>query len=295
MAPTQMGRGILFALLTFASYSTADAAVKWLTDSYSIFQITFLTSVFALIPISYLVWRAGGLRSLRPRHPGTVLLRTVFLTIESLCAYYAFSRLPIANVYTLIFAAPLIVTALSAPLLREPVGRHRWAAVAVGFCGVLVVLRPGWVPLDIGYLGAAGSAVFFALSMLLTRRIGHRESASAMLVSLMLTKIVVSLAISVVIVPEVFQPMPLPHWGGMLFVGVFVGLAHIFLIEAFARAPAPVVAPFQYSQIVWAVFYGLVLFGDLPDLFIVTGSGIVIGSGLYILWRERMAKHRPEG
>jgi len=283
-----IGRGIAFSAATFACFSAADVAVKWLTAGYSVFQLACLTAVFATLPVAVLVWRGGRPVVLRPRRPGPVALRTLLLACDTLGAYFAFSRLPLADAYTLLFAAPLIVTALSPWLLRDAVGWHRWSAVIVGFAGVVVAMRPGGAALDLGYLAAIGSASAFSLALVITRRIGDRESAATLVVWTLIGKA----AVAGTFMAFAFTPMPLVDLALVAFAGVFVGIAQIFMVLAFRQAPPAVVAPFQYTQMLWGVFYGFVFFGDVPDVFIIVGSGLVIASGLYILWREQVVRRR---
>ena len=283
----KIGRGIFFAAATFACFSTADAAVKYLTGGYSVFQVASLTALFSFIPITILVARTGGIRTIKPRNAKGVALRAVLLMLDTLFAYFAFSRLPMANVYTLIFGAPLLVTALSPWLLKDQVGWHRWAAVVAGFIGIVIILRPGLVPMDVGYLSALGAACVFGLAMIVTRRIGGTESNGAMLVWVMGAKFAIPGILMLATLG--ITPMPMADLALMAFAGVFVGIAHIFLVLAFRHAPAPIAAPFMYTQMLWAVFYGFIFFGDVPDGFVIAGSALVVAGGLYILWRENSA------
>lgn len=284
----RIGRGIVLTIAVFASFSTADAVVKGLTAHYSVVAIYFMTSLFAAVPIAVMVWRGKRPVVIRPRFPKLVAARTLLLVLDTIGAYVAFSRLPLANAYTLIFTGPLIVTALSPLLLRETVGWHRWSAVVVGFLGIVVVMRPGGAALDIGYLGALGSAAAFALALIITRQIGGRESDSAMLVWLIVAKIV----LPGVVFAFMFVPIPPADIALMAFAGLFVGLAQIFIVLAFKQAPPAVIVPFQYTQMLWGVIYGFFIFGDVPDRFVIAGSGLVITSGLYILWREHVVHRR---
>ena len=284
----RIGRGIALSASAFACFSVADAAVKWLTAGYSVFQISVLAALFAMIPIGVLVARSGGAAVLRPRHPGTVAAIAILLLIDSVTIYYAFSRLPLANVYIFVFAPPLIITALTPVLLKEPVGWHRWGAVLGGFLGILVILRPGLVPMDIGYLAAAVAALTFALALILIRRLGDGETDGTIVFWSFVAKIVGPGMVAVF----AFTPMPAADLGIMALAGIFVGLAHIFLTQAFKRAPGPVVAPFQYTQMPWAVLFGFLLFGDRPDAWVIGGSVIVAAAGLYILWREQIVGRR---
>jgi S-adenosylmethionine uptake transporter len=275
-------RGIAFALVSFAIFSCADAAVKWLSARHSIFQIIFVSTLIALVAVAALLRREGGLAALRPRHPWLVTLRALLLAADVVFAFFAFARLPLADAYAMLFTAPILVTILSVPLLGERVGWRRWTAVAVGFGGVLVALRPGFAELDLGHVAALVSSLFFALSLIVARRIGNSESGSLLLLSMMIAL----LAVSAPALPAVYVASAPADLAVLAGIGLLMGLAHLGLIQALRFAPSGVVAPFHYSQIVWGVVFGLLLFGDRPDLWVVVGSMVIVGSGLYILWRE---------
>jgi S-adenosylmethionine uptake transporter len=275
-------RGIAFALGSFTIFSCADAGVKWLSASHSIFQIIFVSTLIACVPVAGLVLREGGIAALRPRHPWLVTLRALLLAVDVVFAFFAFTKLPLADAYTMLFTAPMLVTALSVPLLGEHVGWRRWSAVAVGFIGVLIVLRPGFAELNLGHVAALVSALFFALSLIVARRIGNSETGSLLLVSMM----VALLAVSAPALPTVYVASTTAELALLAGIGLLMGIAHLGLIQALRLAPSGVVAPFHYSQIVWGVIFGLLLFGDRPDLWVAAGSAVIIGSGLYILWRE---------
>ncbi len=275
-------RGIAFALASFTIFSCADAAVKWLSASHSIFQIIFVSTLIALAPVMVLVVREGGIAALRPRHPWLVTLRALLLAVDVVFAFFAFTKLPLADAYTMLFTAPMLVTALSVPLLGEHVGWRRWSAVAVGFIGVLIVLRPGFAELNLGHLAALVSALLFALSLIVARRIGNSETGSLLLVSLM----VALLAVSAPALPRVYVASATSELAILAGIGLLMGVAHLGLIQALRLAPSGIVAPFHYSQIIWAVLFGLLLFDDRPDAWVAAGSTVIIGSGLYILWRE---------
>ena len=281
-------RGIGFALGAFTIFSCADAGVKWLSATHSIFQIIFMSTLFAFIPMAGLVMREGGIGALRPRHPWLVSLRAILLAIDMVFVFYAFTRLPLADAYTMLFTAPMLVTALSVPLLGEHIGWRRWSAVAVGFGGVLVVLRPGFAELNLGHIAALSSSSFFALSLIVARRIGNSETGSTLLVSMMVALLIVSGPI----LPSVYVssgPTDLAMLAGL---GLFMGLGHLGLIQALRLAPSAVVAPFHYSQIVWAVIFGFLLFDNRPTVWVVAGSTVIIASGLFIFWRETVVRRQ---
>jgi S-adenosylmethionine uptake transporter len=219
---------------------------------------------------------------MRPRHVGLVGLRALMLAIDTVCAFTAFSLLPLADAYTLFFAGPMLVTALSVPLLNEHVGWRRWSAVIVGFCGVLIILRPGFAELTLGHLAALGATLTFSLSTIILRRLGESESSGALLVSTLLALVLVTAPA----LPFVYVAPDLTGWALMVGGGLLAGIAHIGLVKGFRMAAPAIVAPFQYTQMIWAVFYGYVLFSDLPEIWTVIGSLVIAASGLYLLWRE---------
>lgn len=287
MAPlSNIARGVLCAVAAFASFATGDAIVKFVSGGLSLAQIVFVSSVGALVPVVIVGLRHGGPRSLVPKDWVRVGLRMVLLAGDVFMAYYAFTRLPLANAYTMILTTPLIVTALAGPMLGEYPGWRRWSAVVVGFVGVLIVLRPGMVALDPGYLGGFGSSCAFAIAMMLTRRLGSTETGTCLVFTAFLGR-----ALSAgVLLPFFWMPMSLSSLGLLLAVGLFAGLGHTFVWLAFRSAPASVVSPFQFSQIVWGTLYGLLLFGDVPDRYVVIGSLTIVGSGLYVFFREQKVK-----
>ena len=282
-AGDHVARGIVFALIAFSIFSCADAGVKWLTERYSVFQIIFVSNLFTLIPVALLIRHEGGLHKLRPRHPWLVGLRSILLAIDMVLVFYAFVELPLADAYALIFAVPMVVTALSVPILGEKVGWRRWSAVVVGFIGVLIVLRPGIAELKArAYRRDLLGPVLRAVA---DPGAAHGQGRVPP-AGLIFWMVVALLAVSAPVMPEVYVPMSWPDLGLMAVLGLLSGAGHLMLIRAFRLAPSAIVAPFHYSQMIWAVFFGLFLFGDIPDAWVISGSAVIIGSGLYILWRE---------
>lgn len=285
-----IGRGIGFAVLSFALFSFSDAFVKWFAAAgYPVVQLSATFALFALLPVAWLVARAGGLATLRARQPLWVAMRAALMAGDTVCAYYAFGALPFAEAYAIFFGTPMLVTALSVPFLGEKVGWRRWLAVLAGFAGVMIVLRPGFGNFGPGHAAALGAMVLFACSLLVLRRVGNSESSAAMLSWVLLALLLVTAPL----VPAVFVPPPALDLALMGIGGVLLGVAHVTLIEAFRAAPAAAVSPFHYSQIIWAVLLGLLIFDELPDLWVAAGSAVIVGSGLFILWREKLAKSAP--
>ncbi len=278
-------KGAGLALQSMAIYATHDAVVKTLGASYSAVQIIFFSALlsFPILTVILLRDKRGG--SLRPVHVGWVALRAVATVLTGVSAFYAFSHLPLAQVYPILFAMPLLITIMAIPLLGERVGRHRWAAVVVGLVGVLIVVRPGQAELQLGHLAALLAAFCGALASVIVRKIGSEERSVVLLISPLLGNF---LAMGLAL-PFVWTPLQLPDLLLMGVVALF-GLIGAFLsILAYRAGEAAIVAPMQYSQILWAVFFGWVFFEESVDLQTLLGAAIVIVSGLYIVWRESTA------
>lgn len=281
-------KGALFALAGFGVFSLHDAVAKALGAHYHPVQTVFFGALlgFPLIAL-VLIGQGGG--GLRPVHPWWSALRTVALMLVTLTAFYAFATIPFAQAYALIFATPMVITVLSVPMLGERVGPRRWAAVLLGLVGVLIVLRPwGAGQLGLGHLAALVSAFSGALVALIMRKVGHAERSAVFLLYPMLANVVVLGAL----LPLVYRPMPLAHLGGMALVAAGSLTAMGLIILAYRAGEAVVVAPMQYTQMLWAVMLGYLLFGERPDGATLAGSLVIALSGLAILWRERQLPDR---
>lgn len=281
-----IGRAVALALASYACFSTADALIKLAAARLPIEQIALLMSGFALLPVLFLVRGAGGLAALRLRRPRLTLARGVLTALCALAAWRAFALLPLADAYAILFLAPILVTAFSALFLGEPVGIRRWSAAATGFLGVLVMVRPDFAGLGIGHLLALAAAALGAASFCVLKKIGNGESSPAIL-------LVLFLAIAAIATPGALLAWRPPTAEGLLWValaGLLQGSGQAALVLATREAPASVVAPFQYSQMLWAVLFGLLVFGDRPTPLLFAGMALVVASGLYILWRERVRR-----
>ncbi|GGG72227.1 membrane protein [Salipiger pallidus] len=275
-------KGALLALLAFGIFATHDVIVKFLGADYAPFQIVFFSVLFSFPIVSLMLIRDTTPGHLRPIHPWWTALRTGSAVIAGLCVFYAFSVLPMAQTYAILFAQPLIITVLAIPILGEQVRLRRWMAVLVGLAGVLVVLRPGATELTLGHGAALVGAFFGAVASIVVRKIGNDErSVVLLLYPMMANFILMSCALAFV-----YKPMPIEHLGG---VGVMAGFAltgGLVLIAAYKTGEAVIVAPMQYSQMIWATAYGALFFDELPGIWTLAGSTLIIGSGVYIVLRE---------
>lgn len=282
MHPSHNLKGALLALLSMGLFATHDVVVKYLGAIYTPFQIVFFGALLGFPIVTFLLMTDDEEDNLRPHHPWWMALRTGLSVVIGASAFYAFSSLPLAEVYAILFASPLMITVLAIPILGEQVRLRRWAAVIVGLAGVLVVLRPGQSPLTLGHFAALTVAVSGALNSVIVRKIGADERS----VVLMLYPMFASFFVMGLILPWVYRPMPVTHLGLMAVISVLGLTAGYLLILAYKAGEAVVVAPMQYSQILWATVYGYLLFGERIDRATMLGAGIIIASGLYIVFRE---------
>ncbi|MBN8998689.1 MAG: DMT family transporter [Rhizobiales bacterium] len=275
--------GLAIALLANLTFATSDAIVKTLTVNYSVFQIIVTQALFALVPIGVMLARSGGAHTMRVRHPWLVLLRGLTAGTGTVFGFYSFSMLPLAETYSIFFSTPIMVTLLSIPILGERVGIHRWTAVVIGLIGVLIMVRPGFETLHLGHAAALMGAIIGAFTVLLMRRIAREEQHSVMVMAVVLGLIVVGLPGAIVTfrMPSL-QDLTLFACGGLL-----MGSAQFLVVRALTLAPASLVAPMQYSMMLWAILYGYLLFGTRVDPLMIAGATVVIGSGVYIMQRER--------
>ncbi|WP_037313868.1 DMT family transporter [Ruegeria halocynthiae] len=275
-------RGLGYAFLGFAVFASHDALIKVLGGTYSVMQIIFFATLFSFVPMAVTILTDRTTGNFLPHHPWLVLLRSALMVTSMVCAFYAFSVLPLAEVYSLLFSFPLIVTVLSIPILGEVVRAQRWAAVAVGLIGVLIVLRPGSTDITLGHLAALTAAFCSAFASVLVRKIGNEERSAVLILYPML----LAIAVMSIAQPAVYQPPSLLHLAMMALVGVFSVIAQHLIILAYRAAPAGVVAPSQYSQIIWATLFGMAFFGEKPDGWVAFGASIIIASGVFVVWRE---------
>ncbi|MCG6904830.1 MAG: DMT family transporter [Rhodobacter sp.] len=283
--PDQSGSNLkaaLFAIIAFGLFASHDVGVKFLGGIYSPFQIIFFSVLLSFPLATLMLMRDASSGHLRPVHPWWTALRTVAAVATGFSAFYAFSVLPLTQVYAILFASPLLITILSIPILQERVGIHRWLAVVVGLAGVLVVLRPGSAPFELGHLAALVAATGSATASVVVRKIGKDERSAV----LMLYPMVANFAVMAAILPIVYTPLPIEHLGLLGVISMLAFAAGLCMIAAYRLGDAAIVAPMQYSQILWAAGYGFLFFDETGDRMTWIGAGIVIASGLYIVLRE---------
>jgi drug/metabolite transporter (DMT)-like permease len=290
LPPSTVLLGIYARVIALVLFSTMDAIVKWLGESYGPFQIMLFRSTLALVPL-YLFYRtSGGIRLVRSRRPFLQVTRIATGFGSLLGFFYVLPRMPLVDAYAISYAAPLFMVGLAALVLDEQIGWRRWSAVALGFVGVLIMLEPWTISIHWLSLVVLGATFCYSLSTVLTRLISRYDHDAATIFWFCLFASVVSL---VGALPDWKWPSP-AGWAWLSSLGLIGGIGQILATRALRLTPASVLAPFDYSSIVFAVLFGYLWFRENPSPAVWIGLPLVMGSGLYILHRERLgALRRP--
>ena len=276
--------GIYARITALVLFATMDAMVKWLGDAYGPFQMMVFRSTLALVPL-YLFYRsAGGLRLVRSNRPLLQVARIATGFGSLLGFFYVLPRMPLVDAYAISFAAPLFMVGLAVPVLNEAVGWRRWCAVVVGFVGVLIMLEPWTIGVHWLSLLLLLGTFCYSLSTVLTRLISRYDHDAATIFWFCLAAAITSL---IGAIPGWKWPS-LADWFWLGSLGLIGGVGQILVTRALRLAPASVLAPFDYSSIVFAVLYGYLWFREDPSPAVWYGLPLVIGSGFYILHRERL-------
>ncbi len=274
--------GIVMMLAGIAGFAVMDATIKWLTADYPVPQVVALRSWFGLPILIMLALREGGLPALKTKRPMVHIGRYLLVLLLSLSFFWVLSMMKLVDAIAIAFAAPIIITALSVPLLKEAVGPRRWVAIAIGFCGVLIILRPGMGVFQWASIAALGSAVVYALLMITTRAFKSTESTASLMLYPQL-----GMSLTGILMVNYFWVTPTPlDLVLFAFAGFFGSIGVMCLTHAFRMAPAAAIAPFEYTALVWATLLGYLVWGELPDRYTLAGALVVIASGLYIIYRE---------
>lgn len=286
-APDQSHRATLHGIAWLSAgvtcFAAIDAIAKLLSDSMGPIQISWGRYAFFLATLALFtparIWR-GVVSGPRLK---LNLVRATIPTLATTCAVVSLATTPLALFTAVTFAAPLVVTALSGPMLGEHAGVRRWAAVVVGFAGILIIARPWDDSLTVGVVFALALAILFALYQILTRKLAQGGEQRSMLLQVA----VIGSVITSIALPFDWTPPDAEGWAWLIGSGVIHTGSHYCILRAFAIAPASTLAPFIYVQIVGAVILGYLMFGDIPDLSTIAGTAVVIGCGIYIVHRER--------
>ena len=275
-------KAIIFSLLGWMFLPVMDGFAKYLSDDLPILQITWARYFFTVafvFPIMLFFYKKQLVWSDKPR---LQIFRGLILLSANICFFYAISIISLAKALTLAFIAPLIVTAFSPILLGEKVGFRRWTAVAVGFIGSLIVIRPGFLEFNLASMAALATGFFYGFYLIITRKLSTSDNP---LLTLLITGMVGALLVSLII-PFYWVKPTLNQWSLMAGIGVFACIGHLFLILSLKYADASKLAPLGYTEIIPNVIIGYYFFNELPDNWTYLGLFIIVLSGLYISRRE---------
>jgi drug/metabolite transporter (DMT)-like permease len=285
----QVPRGIAYMVASTVLFAGVNAIVKWEVALYPVGEVAFYRALFALVAVSVLILPRAGIAVFRTRRYLAHLQRGISQFGSMTCMFFAFSMLSLGSAVAISFAAPLLTALLSIVVLKERVGVHRWAALIVGFLGVVIVTEPGRGTLQAGALFALASAVLISSVAVAIRRMSLTESTE----TLTLYQMIVITICTLFLLPFGFRP---PAWLdalGLAIAGIGNGIAQYWWTRALTLAPPSAVVPFNYLSLVWATLLGLAIWGDVPTPHLLLGAAVVVSSGLYILWRETVRRKRP--
>jgi S-adenosylmethionine uptake transporter len=280
--------GIVLMLVGDFFFALNDAMGKWLVASYSVGQVLLIRSCGAFFVLGPMLARQGTGRMFKMERVDLQIVRVVMATADTGLFYAAVVYLPLADVMTFYMAAPIYVAALSHFFLGEKVRWRRWLAIIIGFCGVVIALRPSSASLSLASIYALLGSLSFAIMLILNRRL--RGTPDVTLVTWQtLGALVVGLALSIGTwrTPGAFD------LAALLLLGVVSGSAHMMITRALKMAPASTLAPLQYSLLLWAIVFGVIFFGDIPDQQMLIGSAIIVVAGIFIFHRQNVVTEVP--
>ncbi|KAI94384.1 transporter [Rhodomicrobium udaipurense JA643] len=284
MSSDQHLRGVLIAFLAFFAYAVSDASVKAIAGAIPAYESAFLGTLIGMAALPLALAKGEGFFDMmRTTNRPLWFVRFVSSALSSVGAIVAFTHLSMAEAFVLIFLMPSLIIVLSVVFLKERVGVRRWSAVLIGFAGVLIVLRPGFRELTVGHLGAFICALGAAVSVVILRAMGPKETNASLFGAGMLGVIVLCGLASI----PTFQMPTRIEWVLLASYGLLAAIASVLLIHATAEAPASLVGTTQYSQMIWAVLFGYLFFGDDVDAPMAAGIALIVGSGMLTLMREK--------
>lgn len=279
-------KGSLYSAAGFSCFAIGDSGFKYLGDFYSIYLVALYASVVVLVAlIAIMILQKKTAVVLQSAYKKEHCLRGLCLTAQFLCVIYAFTHLPMAKVYALTFVAPFITGILAAVILKEHLSLKHIMTIVLGFLGVLIILRPGMIPIETAAIVALSGALMFSLSNIAMRWIGMKNPDEPPLAFAFYSEIIIVAVCLVLAYPFLVVP-PLLH--GLIFtgIGLLSATALLLLARAFILAKASIAGTFQYIQIIWGTALGFLLFKDSLDIYTFAGAAIIIASGIWLLWHE---------
>jgi drug/metabolite transporter (DMT)-like permease len=270
-------------MLSVGLYAIQDVIIKLLPSHISVVQIIFFRSLFAFIPIFFMMRIEKEIFTLKIKRPLAHILRTLLSTLALLCFIASFRLLPLPEAYSLTFSSPLFISILSPFLLGETLYRHRLLAVIIGFFGVVIMMQPGSSTFSLGGLIALGGGFFYALSIIMIRELSKENSN----VFIVMTFVLMSLLLSSCFLPFYWIAIDLKTLGLFVIIGILGGSAKLVMTHAFRLAPVSAIAPFDYAALIWAMVLSFFIWGHIPDLYSVIGMGVIVMSGVYLITHEK--------
>ena len=279
-------RGIWLMIIGSAVLVTNDAVTKYLTEGFPVWQVLTLRHIAAVFVILLYAKYVTGWDALKVGHWPSQILRGFTFIGTTVLVTISLSLLPLATFTAIVFSGPFFVAALSVPLLGESVGWRRWAAIGVGFIGVLIIVRPGSQSFEVALLIPVITAVFSALRDIVTRKISVTETS----LGILFWSTLIVIAASLLAVPWGWNPIDLVSAGWFVLCGVLNASAHFLIIEALRYGAAATVSPFRYSALLWSIIFGFLIWGHLPSIWVYAGGVFIIASGVYMIQRESKLK-----
>jgi len=295
MSPALLRRqpvlGLAYMAAAVLAFSAMDAAAKWLTEGYHVVQIAILSRMLSPFFALAVAQHQGGLRTLKTRHFGWHVARAAANGATLLTFFGALIYLPLADTIAICFVSPLIMCALAVPFLKEKVGPRRWIAIVIGFMGVLVITQPSGVGFGIGVVLALGAALFDAIGIIITRQMSATESSH----SQMFWSSLVLFAAFGAVLPFVWVTPAAADWLPIAILALSGTFAQFCLAQAFRYGEVSLLAPLQYSALIWAVIFGYMFWRELPTPTVLGGVAIIIACSAYVAHREAREKGQATG
>lgn len=260
-----------------------DLCAKGLLETYSLEQFIFLRSVIGILIFLLIGRQFGGLRSLLTSNWHWHLLRTVLSTCTMFAFFYGLARMPLVDALTLGFTAPLMVTALSVPFLREHVGWRRWAAVIAGFIGVLIILRPGATEISFASIAVLFAAFTYACIAITSRKLAATETSYALSVYVVAGPMVVS---ATLLGDGGWRAPDLFGWVLFTLAGICSVITWLGIVNAYRRASPAMLAPFEYTALIGGAIAGYLIWSEIPDRWVLAGAAVIVAAGLFVVYRE---------
>ncbi|EJF91143.1 DMT family transporter [Bartonella tamiae] len=282
--------GILLMLLGDFMFAANDAMGKWLVTYFSVGQVLLLRSVGAFLVLGPMLTTVSAKALLKPKKPFLIFIRVICATMDTALFYAAVSYLPIADVLTFYMAAPIYVAAISHFFLGETMRWRRWLAIFVGFIGVIIALRPSAQMFSLPAIYAILGSIGFSLVIVFSRVL--KDVSDTVLVT---WQTFGALLVGLIMTIYHWTDPTLPQWGAMALLGIVSCAAHLLISRSLKMASAAVLAPLQYTLLLWGIIFGIIFFNDYPDRYIILGAGIIVVAGLFIFHRKRVVDNEvPE-